>query len=203
MSRDRRGVHARECLRADVPAAARREGDGRVGRRARSPPARAGRGAIDYDCAHGSLAGPLRTDGEARFVTTGFYVREHGGPIREGEPIDSVPATYLGSVVGDRMTLRAVVGTDTLGPFVLQRDATHRSSASVSERRTPVGRPDRCVLDTSIGPGHYAIRAPGASAPCLSRYQTRAVNLISMSCVGRARRDVVTIVLATAGRSDP
>jgi hypothetical protein len=62
---------------------------------------------------------------------------------------------------------------------------------SVSERRTPVGR------------GHYAIRAPGASGPCLSRYQTRAVNLISMSCVGRARRDVVTIVLATAGRSDP
>jgi len=116
MSRDRRGVHARECLRADVPAAARRERDGRVGRRARSPPARAGRGAIDYDCAHGSLAGPLRTDGEARFVTTGFYVREHGGPIREGEPIDSVPATYLGSVVGDRMTLRAVAGTDTLGP---------------------------------------------------------------------------------------
>ena len=69
-------------------------------------------------------AGPLRTDGEARFVTTGFHVREHGGPIREGEPVDSVPATYLGSVVGDRMTLRAVAGTDTLGPFVLQREAT-------------------------------------------------------------------------------
>src|SRR5215472_10060598 len=69
--------------------------------------------------------------------------------------------------------------------------APRRSSTSVSERRTPVGR------------RHYAIRAPGASGPCLSRNQTRAVNLISMSCVGRARRDVVTIVLATAGRSDP
>jgi len=123
MSRDRRGVHARECLRADVPAAARRERDGRVGRRARSPPARAGRGAIDYDCAHGSLAGPLRTDGEARFVTTGFHVREHGGPIREGEPVDSVPATYSARSSA-RMTLRVVAGTDTLGPFVLQRDAT-------------------------------------------------------------------------------
>lgn len=88
------------------------------------------------------------------------------------------------------MTLRVVAGTDTLGPFVLQRDATPQLY-NVSERRTPVGR------------GHYAIRAPGASGPCLSRYQTRAVNLISMSCVGRARRDVVTIVLATAGRSDP
>lgn len=81
-------------------------------------------GAIEYDCAHGSLAGPLRTDGDARFVTTGFHVREHGGPIREGEPVDSVPATYLGSVVGDRMTLRVVAGSDTLGPFVLRRSGT-------------------------------------------------------------------------------
>jgi len=80
-------------------------------------------GAIDYDCAHGSLAGPLRTDGEARFVTTGFHVREHGGPIREGEPVDSVPATYSARSSA-RMTLRVVAGTDTLGPFVLQRDAT-------------------------------------------------------------------------------
>ena len=54
-------------------------------------------------------------------MTTGFHVREHGGPIREGEPIDSVPATYLGSVVGDRMTLRAVAGPTR---SALQRDAT-------------------------------------------------------------------------------
>jgi len=34
------------------------------------------------------------------------------------------------------------------------------------------------------------------------RYQIRAVNLISISCVGIARREVVRIVLATAGFSD-
>ena len=81
-------------------------------------------GTIEYDCAHGTLAGPLRTDDDARFVATGFHVREHGGPIREGEPVDSVPATYLGSVIGDRMTLRVIAGTDTLGPFVLRRSET-------------------------------------------------------------------------------
>ncbi len=83
-------------------------------------------GTIEYDCAHGSLTGPVRTDDDARFVTAGFHVREHGGPIREGEPVDSVPATYLGSVVGDRMTLRVVAGADTLGPFVLQQNGTPR-----------------------------------------------------------------------------
>jgi hypothetical protein len=33
---------------------------------------------------------------------------------------------YGGSVVGDRMTLRVVVGADSLGPFVLRRDGTPR-----------------------------------------------------------------------------
>jgi hypothetical protein len=37
-----------------------------------------------------------------------------------------VPATYLGSVVGDRMTLRVVAGADTLGPFALKQNGTPR-----------------------------------------------------------------------------
>lgn len=78
-------------------------------------------GAIDYDCAHGSLVAPVRRDGTGRFQVAGFHVREHGGPVREGEIPDSVPATYLGQVNGDRMTLRVLVGGDTLGPFALQR----------------------------------------------------------------------------------
>jgi hypothetical protein len=34
-----------------------------------------------------------------------------------------VPARYAGHVRGDRMTLRVLVGADTLGPFELRRDA--------------------------------------------------------------------------------
>jgi hypothetical protein len=50
-------------------------------------------------------------------------VREHGGPVRVGEVPDSVPARYVGRVDGDRMTLRVLVGRDTLGPFELRRGA--------------------------------------------------------------------------------
>jgi hypothetical protein len=50
-------------------------------------------------------------------------VREHGGPIRVGEVPDSLPARYAGHVRGDRMTLRVLVGADTLGPFELRRGA--------------------------------------------------------------------------------
>jgi hypothetical protein len=48
-------------------------------------------------------------------------VREHGGPERVGEVPDSEPARYLGRVTGDHMVLQVLVGSDTLGPFTLQR----------------------------------------------------------------------------------
>jgi hypothetical protein len=83
-------------------------------------------GAVEYDCAHGSLAEPVRTDGAGRFTAAGFHVREHGGPIREGEVVDPVRALYLGSVVGDRLTLRVLAGGDTLGPFVLRQGGAAR-----------------------------------------------------------------------------
>lgn len=77
-------------------------------------------GTITYDCAHGGLGGPVVPDGAGAFAVAGVHVREHGGPIRIGEVPDSLPARYLGQVRGGRMTLRTVVGADTLGPFELQ-----------------------------------------------------------------------------------
>lgn len=78
-------------------------------------------GTISYDCAHGTLEAPVRLDLEGRFEGTGFHVREHGGPVRVGEVLDSEPARYLGQVTGDHMVLQVLVGSDTLGPFTLQR----------------------------------------------------------------------------------
>ena len=80
-------------------------------------------GTISYDCAHGGLSAPIVPDGAGRFDVRGIHVREHGGPIRVGEVPDSLAARYVGNVSGDRMTLRVVVGLDTLGPFELQRGA--------------------------------------------------------------------------------
>ena len=77
-------------------------------------------GTISYDCAHGGLGAPVVPDGAGSFDVVGVHVREHGGPIRVGEVPDSLPARYVGQVSGDRMTLRVVVGPDTLGPFHLQ-----------------------------------------------------------------------------------
>lgn len=83
----------------------------------------AGGGTIGYDCAHGTLDGPVLRDREGRFEVAGSHVREHGGPARVGEVLDSEPARYYGRVTGDVMVLRVVVGSDTLGPFTLQRGA--------------------------------------------------------------------------------
>lgn len=77
-------------------------------------------GTISYDCAHGGLSAPVVPDGGGHFEVGGVHVREHGGPVREGEVPDSLPARYVGRVSGDRMTLRVVVGPDTLGPFELR-----------------------------------------------------------------------------------
>ena len=76
-------------------------------------------GTIDYDCAHGGLGAPLVPDGAGAFDVVGVHVREHGGPIREGEIPDSLPARYVGQASRGRMTLRVLVGPDTLGPFEL------------------------------------------------------------------------------------
>lgn len=85
-------------------------------------------GDAEYDCAHGGLQEPITLDARGSFAVRGVHVREHGGPVREGERPDSVPARYVGRVDGDRMTMRVLVGArpDTLGPFALKRGAEAR-----------------------------------------------------------------------------
>ena len=83
-------------------------------------------GTLEYDCAHGGISEALRPDADGRFEAAGVHVREHGGPMRVGERPDSVPARYLGRVRDSRLTLRVVVGSDTLGPYELRRDAEPR-----------------------------------------------------------------------------
>ena len=83
-------------------------------------------GTVEFDCAHGSLAGWLDPDKSGRFDVLGVYVQDHGGPIRVDEPIFARPARYSGEINGSRMTLY-VMRTDSAwsaGPFTLQRGAT-------------------------------------------------------------------------------
>ena len=79
------------------------------------------RGAsIDYDCAHGTVGEAMMLDGSGLFEARGVHVREHPGPVREGES-NGRPAVYSGKVDGDTMTLTVklagadeIVGTYTL-----------------------------------------------------------------------------------------
>ncbi len=75
---------------------------------------------VELDCAHGTVDHALQADSDGRFDAAGTYVREHGGPIRQGEPEDSSPARFTGHVDGRTLKLTiAVEGGDTLGPFTL------------------------------------------------------------------------------------
>jgi len=77
-----------------------------------------GSASIEYDCANGSIDGPLKIDSRGRFDWRGTHVREHGGPVRIGENRDASAARYTGWTDGKRMKLtvtlvdsKTVVGT--------------------------------------------------------------------------------------------
>jgi len=60
---------------------------------------------LEFDCAHGDIPGVFSLNAVGQYSLDGTYVREHGGPIRVGEPPDTHPAAYAGVVVGNQMTL--------------------------------------------------------------------------------------------------
>jgi hypothetical protein len=76
---------------------------------------------IEYDCAQGTIAGPLLLDSKGRFTLHGTHLRAHGGPIRSDETANQRPAVYTGSIKGERMTLTVrITGTnETVGTFSL------------------------------------------------------------------------------------
>ncbi len=76
---------------------------------------------LEFDCANGLILGPLSVDGDGSFAWEGLYVREHGGPIREGELPEVHEAVYSGRVAGPKMqlTVRLSETGDDIGPFNL------------------------------------------------------------------------------------
>ena len=84
--------------------------------------------AVDYDCASGTIAGPLTIDGGGRFNWRGTFHRERPGPIRADVPGTDRAATYSGSVKGDRMTLtvRLADTNEVLETYTLKRGASGR-----------------------------------------------------------------------------
>ena len=82
---------------------------------------------IEYDCATGKIAGPLRTNSQGRFSWDGVFTREGPGPIRLDRGPRSSPATYSGSITGDTMSLTVKLSDGTeLDSFTLKRGAPGR-----------------------------------------------------------------------------
>src|SRR5436189_45564 len=76
---------------------------------------------IEFDCAHGDIPIILTVNARNEFDVSGTFVREHGGPIRVGEMLDSHPAAYLGSITETTMmlTVRLTDTDEAIGAFTL------------------------------------------------------------------------------------
>ena len=83
---------------------------------------------IEYDCAHGTIDGPIVLDREGRFEAAGTHAPERGGPVREGEEDPSQPARYRGRVTGKTLTLTVTLAGsgEEVGTFTLTWDAAAR-----------------------------------------------------------------------------
>jgi hypothetical protein len=82
----------------------------------------------EFDCAHGDTPTSLAVDVRQAFRVGGIFVREHAGPIRLGEVLDSHPAVYFGTVTANTMVLTVEL-TETsivIGTFTLTRDTPGR-----------------------------------------------------------------------------
>ena len=82
-----------------------------------------GAAAVQYDCAHGRIGPPITLGAAGALSAPGEHVREHGGPVQEGEIPDAHPAQYAGEVRGDRFTFTVTLtDSDTvLGPYTVRR----------------------------------------------------------------------------------
>ena len=87
-----------------------------------------GSATIDYDCANGTIAGPLTYDRKGNFTWRGTHNREHGGPIRVDEKSNSRPAVYTGSIKGDTMTLTVKLAdtNEVVETYTLKRGGAGR-----------------------------------------------------------------------------
>ena len=76
---------------------------------------------FELDCGHGDLPAVPTVDRQRQFEVAGNFVREHGGPIRQGEIPESHPAIYSGTVASTTMTLtiRLSDTKESIGPFTL------------------------------------------------------------------------------------
>ena len=79
-------------------------------------------GTLKYDCAAGSMSGPLMINRAGTFIGRATHTPGRGGPVIQGQRLPSYRVRYSGSVRGNTMSLRGRVENGVLlGPFTLRR----------------------------------------------------------------------------------
>ncbi len=79
---------------------------------------------IEYDCASGTIDGPVYPAAGGQFTASGTHRPGQGGPVRVGQIFTTLRAKYSGQVTGDTMTVSVGLENGTsLGPFTLTRGA--------------------------------------------------------------------------------
>jgi hypothetical protein len=82
--------------------------------------------SIEFACAHGKITERMVTDSEGKFSVKGTFIRERGGPTRQGEERGD-DVTYSGAVQSETMTLKVLNGAgETIGDFTLVRGKSVR-----------------------------------------------------------------------------
>ena len=81
--------------------------------------------AVEMDCAHGAVEGPVAVGSDGRFRASGTYAAEHAGPVRE-EDEKGRPAVYEGRVEGKKLTLVIKVAGEEAGTFELTHGRSSR-----------------------------------------------------------------------------
>lgn len=83
---------------------------------------------LEFDCAKGSITGPITLDAEGRFNAKGQFAREGFGPRDEGEMLKGVPALYVGAVTGESMSLTVNLAEtgEQVGTYTLTRGSSGR-----------------------------------------------------------------------------
>lgn len=80
---------------------------------------------VEYDCASGTIDGPVYPAKDGSFTAKGSMRTGTGGPVRVGQIFRSQRATYSGQVEKEVMTLNVKLEDGTaIGPFTLTRGAT-------------------------------------------------------------------------------
>ncbi|HVF55531.1 MAG TPA: hypothetical protein VM934_05225 [Pyrinomonadaceae bacterium] len=83
---------------------------------------------VTFDCAHGTISGPLELDAEGRFDWQGTHTREYHGYLRPGLKPPVRAARYKGRIEAERMTLAVTLAdtNETVATFTLARGSAGR-----------------------------------------------------------------------------